>query len=111
MEISKRKIDGIVIFDIKGEITGEKRFTLSDDISAEIQADCAGIILNLAEVPLLDSVGLGALVAAYTAISKKNRKIVLLNANSAVHYLLVVTKLDQIFEKYDDEKEALKSFK
>jgi len=111
MEISTRYKDNIAILDIRVEIIGDARFDLNKAIQEQIDSDRAGLIINLEEVPMMDSVGLGMLVAAYTSLTKKNRKAVLLNVGRSVRYLLVVTKLDQIFEKYDDEDEAIESFK
>ncbi len=111
MEISTRYRDNIAILDISGEIIGESRLDLNKAIQEQVEADCVGLILNLEEVPMMDSVGLGMLVASYTSLAKKGTKVVLLNAGRAIKYLLVITKLDQILEKYDDEDEAVESFK
>jgi len=111
MEISKRYRDNVAILDITGEIIGDSRFDLNSAIQEQIDSDRKGLILNLEEVPMMDSVGLGMLVAAYTSLTRNNAKMVLLNPGRSVRYLLVITKLDQIFEKYDDEDEAVESFK
>ena len=111
MEVSARYRDNVAILDISGEIIGDARFDLNKVIQEEVEADRAGLILNLEEVPMMDSVGLGMLVAAYTSLTRKGAKVALLNVGRSVRYLLVVTKLDQVFEKYDDEDEAIESFK
>ncbi len=111
MEISARYSGNIAILDISGEIIGDSRFDLNKAIQEEVEANRAGLILNLEEVPMMDSVGLGMLVGAYTSLTRKGTKLVLLNVGRSVRYLLVITKLDQIFEKYDDEAEALESIK
>ena len=111
MEISKRYRDNVAILDITGEIIGDARMDLNTAIQTEIDSDRAGLILNLEEVPIMDSVGLGMLIAAYTSLTKKGTKMVLLNVGRSIRYLLVITKLDQIIEKYDEEDEALESFK
>jgi len=111
MEISTRYRDNIAILDISGEIIGDARFDLNNIIQEQIELGRTGLIINLEEVPMMDSVGLGMLVAAYTSLTRKGKKMVLLNVGRSVRYLLVVTKLDQIFEKYDDENEAIESFK
>jgi anti-sigma B factor antagonist len=111
MEISKRYRDNVAILDISGEIIGDARFDLNTAIQKEIDSNRTGLILNLEEVPMMDSVGLGMLVAAYTSLTRNDAKMVLLNVGRSIRYLLVITKLDQIFEKFDDEDEALESFK
>ena len=111
MEITTRIRDNVAILDIIGEIIGDARFDLNTAIQEQVDSNIDGLILNLDEVPMMDSVGLGMLVAAYTSLTKKEKKVVLLNVGRSVRYLLVVTKLDQIFEKYDDEDDAIESFK
>ena len=111
MEISTRYSDKVTILDIRGEVIGDARFDLNKAIQEQIDSDISGLIINLDEVPMMDSVGLGMLVAAYTSLAKKEKKVALLNVGRSVKYLLVVTKLDQIFEKFDDEDAAIESFK
>ena len=111
MQVSTRYRDNVAILDISGEIIGDARFQLNKVIQEQLDANRAGIVLNLEEVPMMDSVGLGMLIASYTTLTRRNSKMVLLNVGRSVRYLLVITKLDQIFEKYDDEDEALESFK
>ena len=111
MRISTRYRDNVAILDITGEIIGDARFDLNKAIQEQIDSDRAGLILNLEEVPMMDSVGLGMLVASYTSFARKETKMALLNVGRSVRYLLVITKLDQIFEKYDNEDEAVESFK
>ena len=107
MEISARYRDNVAILDISGEIIGEARFDLNKAIQEEIEANRDGLILNLEEVPMMDSVGLGMIIGTYTAINRKGGDLALLHVGRSVRYLLVMTKLDQIFHKYDDEDEAV----
>jgi anti-anti-sigma factor len=102
---------GLIMLVPKGEITGDARFDLHDLFVQKVSGQYSNLLLDLTEVPMMDSVGLGMIVAFFTELSKQNGKIALLNVGRHVNYLLVVTKLDQIFEKYDDEQEAIDSFK
>jgi anti-sigma B factor antagonist len=111
MEISTRYRDNVAILDITGEIIGDARLELNKAIQEQIDSDRDGLILNLEEVPMMDSVGLGMLIGAYTSFTKKDRKMVLLNVGRSIRYLLVITKLESILEKFDDEDEALESCK
>ncbi|NQU82986.1 MAG: STAS domain-containing protein [Parcubacteria group bacterium] len=110
--IDRRISDDIAILDVAGEIIGDRRFDLNEAIQGSMDLpNNKGIILNLMKVPMMDSVGLGMLIGAYTYLTRKGTKVVLLNVGRSVRYLLVITKLDQVFEKYDSEYEALESFK
>lgn len=111
MEISTRHRDNVAILDIRGDIIGDNRFDLNKKIQEQIDSEILMIILNLDEVPIMDSVALGVITAGLTQLIKKGGKLALLNVGEKVKYLLVVTKLDKIFEKYDNEDKAVQSFR
>ena len=67
-------------------------------------------ILNLAEVDYIDSSGLGALVMSFTTLRKAGGKLKLLNLTRRNVELLVLTKLETVFEVFDDEQNAVNSF-
>ena len=54
--------------------------------------------------------GLGEIVRTYTSISRQGGKLKLLNVSKRIYDLLVITKLVTIFDSYEDEAEAVKSF-
>lgn len=120
LEQSVRYVAGVAIIDIRGEIIGDARFDSEKIIKEIIKSKPEGIILNLDEVPMVDSVWLGILVARAIDLEREGKKLVLLNAGRSVRYLLVVTKLEiwsehkllsTKIERYDDEGEAIASFK
>jgi anti-sigma B factor antagonist len=65
----------------------------------------------LAGVKNVDSSGIGELIANYTTISRDGGQLKLLNLTEKIQNLLVITKLLTVFDSYDDEAEALNSFK
>lgn len=69
------------------------------------------ILLNLAAVKNIDSSGIGELIANYTTISRDGGQLKLLNLTEKIQNLLVITKLLTVFDSYDNEAEALNSFK
>ena len=68
------------------------------------------ILLNLEKVGYMDSAGIGELVACYKRAKEKEGEVKLLNPSGKVFDLLQLTKLEEVFETYRDEKEALVSF-
>ena len=68
------------------------------------------VLLNLAGVKYIDSSGIGELIANYTTIRRQGGQLKLLNLTDRIQNLLVITKLLTVFDSYDDEAEALKSF-
>ena len=72
--------------------------------------DRLAVVLNLGEVTYIDSGGLGQLVASYGSLSKTTGGLKLLNVNKRNHDLLSITLLVTIFDTFDSEAEAVKSF-
>jgi anti-sigma B factor antagonist len=68
------------------------------------------ILLNLADVPYVDSAGLGEIVRTYTTVSRKGGKLKLLNLTKKIQDLLSITKLLTVFETYESEDEAVRSY-
>jgi anti-sigma B factor antagonist len=112
MKIDERAVDGVTILDLQGKmLIGEGDELLREKINQLVENGTERIILNLAEVPYVDSAGLGEIVRCYTTVSRKNGKLKLLHLTKRIHDLLSITKLLTVFETYDNEQEAVKSFK
>ena len=69
------------------------------------------MLFNLANVNYVDSAGLGALVSAYTTVTREGGSLKLLNITRKLQDLLSITKLLTVFETFDSEDEALRSYK
>ncbi len=109
LEITQREREGITILDMKGRlIAGQPVSTLREALGA--LAPGVKLILNLREVDYIDSTGLGALVYCYTNLTKTEGTAKLLNLNRRNLELLVMTKIDTIFEVFNDETDAINSF-
>jgi anti-sigma B factor antagonist len=83
---------------------------LKDKINSLISQERNRIVLNLKDVPYIDSSGLGELVAAYGSVMKAGGALKLLNVTSRNHDLLSITRLVTVFESFDSEAEAVRSF-
>jgi len=114
MNVKIRERDGVTILDIQGRIIGSDSLELKSVIDDLIASKAEGevkILLNLAKVPMMDSSGLGVVVAAYTSVQRKKGRIALVNLGRSTRQLIVMAKLMTIFETYDDEDKAIASFK
>lgn len=112
MKIEERAVGGVTILDLHGKmLIGEGDELLREKINQLVENGTEKIVLNLAEVPYVDSAGLGEIVRCYTTVSRKNGKLKLLNLTKRIHDLLSITKLLTVFETYDTEEEAVNSFK
>jgi anti-sigma B factor antagonist len=111
MQIEERVVDDVTILDLKGKMTlGEGDELLKDKIGSLVSQGKKKILLNLEAVPYIDSAGLGEIVRTYTSISRQGGRLKLLNVSKRIQDLLVITKLITIFDSYDGEAEAVKSF-
>ena len=112
MQIDERVVDGVMILDLKGKMTlGEGDELLKDKINSLIQQDQKKLLLNLESVPYIDSAGLGEVVRTYTTVSRQGGSLKLLNLTKRIEELLSITKLLTVFETFDTEDEALRSYK
>jgi anti-sigma B factor antagonist len=111
MQISERAVGDVMLVDLKGKITlGEGDELLKDKVNSLINQGQRKIVLNLAEVPYLDSAGLGEVVRAYTTVSRQGGALKLLGLTKRITDLLAITKLLTVFETFDSEDEAVRSF-
>jgi anti-sigma B factor antagonist len=111
MEIESRVAGDVILLDLKGKmILGEGDELLKDKVSSLIQQGHRKILLNLAAVPYVDSAGLGEIVRTYTTVSRIGGSLKLLNLTKRVHDLLAITRLLTVFETFDSEDDAVRSF-
>jgi anti-sigma B factor antagonist len=111
MQIAERSVGDVVVLDVKGRITlGEGDEVLKDKVNTLVNQGKKKIILNLADVPYVDSAGLGEIVRTYTTVSRQGGSLKLLNLTKRISDLLSITKLLTVFETFDAEKEAIASF-
>jgi anti-sigma B factor antagonist len=112
MQIDERTVGEVIILDLKGKITlNEGDEVLKDKINSLIMQDKKRILLNLAEVPYIDSAGLGEIVRTYTTVSRQGGQLKLVNLTKRITDLLMITKLLTVFETFEVEQDALKSYK
>jgi anti-sigma B factor antagonist len=111
MQIEERTVGDVLVLEVKGRITlGEGDEILKDKVNSLLNQGQKKIVLNLAEVPYIDSAGLGEIVRTYTTVSRQGGSLKLLNLTKRITDLLAITKLLTVFETYESENEAVQSF-
>ena len=68
------------------------------------------IVMNLQRVRFIDSAGLGELIACKKRTVERGGDIKILHPSGQVKNLLVMTLLTDVFEIFEDEEDAVKSF-
>jgi anti-sigma B factor antagonist len=112
MQIAERESGAVTVLDLSGRITmGEDGNLLKDKLQSLLHQGKKNILFNLAQVSYVDSAGLGAIVSAYTTVTREGGSLKLANVTKKLQDLLSITKLLTVFETFDSEDEALRSYK
>ena len=111
MQIEERRVGSVTILDAKGKLTlGDGDVLLKDKIHSLVHQGHKHIVLNLGDVPYIDSAGIGEIVGSYTTLSRVGGSLKLLHLTKRIHDLLAITKLLTVFETFTTEDEAVRSF-
>jgi anti-sigma B factor antagonist len=111
MKATSRSANGVEIISLQGKITiGAGDTQLRDVITNAVSAGTTNILLDMSGVTTIDSSGIGELVGAFTTVTNRGGKLKLLHLPAKLNELLHVTQLITVFEVYENEDEALKSF-
>ncbi len=112
MEICKREKDDIVIFGIEGEIKRSEvcDVTLHQMVKEALDVGKRNILLNFDKVDFIDSFGVGEILASYISTNNLGGKLKIAKISKKLFLVFQVTMLTNVFEIFDDEDVALKSF-
>ena len=111
LDVKERQAGDVTILDLTGEVRiGEGAISLRDSIRTLADQGKKKVLLNLAGVKYMDSSGVGELIANYTTVKRQGGQLKLLNLTDRIQNLLVITKLLTVFDSFENEAEALKSF-
>lgn len=111
MKIVKRQIGDVTVLDVHGALRfGESDNMLRDAVSQLLDSGKRKVLVNLADVPHMDSAGLGEVVRCYATVGRTGGTMKLVNLTARIRDLLTITKLLTVFETYDSEDLAIRSF-
>ena len=111
MKLSVRNVKDIAVIDVEGKVVlGDGDVEIKQTVDVLLKKGHTNIILNLAKVPYLDSAGLGEIIRCFTTLRRSGGNFKLLAPNPRIIDLLNITKLLNVFDCYDNEAAAIKSF-
>jgi anti-sigma B factor antagonist len=111
VKLSIRQVGDVTVIDATGRITlGEGASTFRDTVRDLASKGDRKILLNLSDVTYIDSSGIGELVSGFTTVTNHGGVLKLLGLSKRVKDLLQITKLYTVFEVFDDESTAIRSF-
>lgn len=95
---------------LRGEIGTETVNQLKDKMEAIVNEGKNRLVMDFSDVSYLNSMGLGVIAGTLKRVKKENGDLKLLNLSPAVRELLELTRLTKVFEIFDSEESAIKSF-
>ena len=111
MKIEERALENVVVLALKGKLTiGEGDVLLKETIQKLMDQGHNNLLLNLEDVPYVDSAGLGEIVRTYTTVSRRGGSLKLVNLTKRITDLLAITKLLTVFDTFESEADAVSSF-
>ena len=111
MDLSLRANGKVTILDLQGNLTiGAAEETLRQRVEELVTDNQKYLLINLENVPMIDSSGIGSLVKSFTHAKNKGGKLKLLKPSRLAQQLLSITGLLSVFETFDDEATAVTSF-
>jgi anti-sigma B factor antagonist len=111
VKLATRQVGDVTVIDAAGRITlGEGSSVFRDTLKDLTAKGNKKLLLNLAEVSYIDSSGIGEMVSGFTSVTNNGGQLKLLNLTKRVQDLLQITKLYTVFEVFDDEAAAVRSF-
>ena len=108
LAITSRISSNVVIVDINGRLS-VLDVALREHITELLEEGHRGFVLNLANVPYIDSFGLGQLITIWTTVRSRGGQLILLRPTDHVQTLFRITKLNTIFDISSEEQQAVKS--
>lgn len=111
MKVRHREVGDVVILDVTGKIMGgPDSEVFRQTVQELVEAGWLKVLLNLESVSWINSTGVGILIDGFSTLQKAGGKLKLVHVSERIESLLMITKLSTIFESFQYEDEALRSF-
>jgi len=106
--ITSRLVSGVVIVDMNGRLCFLDA-ALREHVNELLEEGHRAFVLNLANVPYVDSFGLGQLITIWSSVRSRGGQLILLRPTDHLQELFRITKLNTIFHISSEETQAVKS--
>jgi anti-sigma B factor antagonist len=111
VEINVRVRGDVHVIELRGAIRlGEPVDRFRGAVDEALAAGEPYIVVNLSEVPMIDSSGIGVLVKALTSAKQRGGSVKLVNPSKFALQVLRLIGVVNLFEIFEDEETALQSF-
>lgn len=111
MKLNARQHGSVLVMELKGKIMGGPDATIfRDELKKHLDADIKKVVVDLGKVDWMNSSGLGILIGGLTTVKNAEGEMKLARVTDKIKSLLMITKLVQVFQSYDDVESAIASF-
>ncbi|HXA01637.1 MAG TPA: STAS domain-containing protein [Cytophagaceae bacterium] len=112
MKYTSNVKDGILFINLQGDLIGEENgLELVDLVNDKVNESILLCAIDLSAVRYMNSSGIGVLITLLTKLRNKGGEVVLINPSDQIKKLLIITKLNAIFNIVANEQEALTKLK
>lgn len=111
MEVTQKEIGSVVVLELVGKVIGGPDATvLNDKLHDLVEQGQKHVVADLSQVNWINSSGLGILISALTTMRNAGGDLKLANVTERIQNLLMITKLQAVFESYESVDKAVASF-
>jgi anti-sigma B factor antagonist len=108
--IKTHTVDSVTILELHGPLTaGQEDAALRKAIRLAFENGARIVILNMQDVPAIDSSGVAALASGYMTASNRDGQMKLCNLTQKLKDVFAIMRLDTVFESYETEADAIAS--
>ena len=110
MKIKEKMHDKVAVLTVSGKMMGPEAQKLHVHVKGLVADGILSIVIDLSKVNLLNSMGLGALMASWGTVTKKGGVLRLAGITKKIESLLMITKLITFFEHFETVDRAVASY-
>ena len=111
-QFDERIVGDVVVLDLRGWMTvAEESNAVADTVRRLVLDGRTRVLLNLAHVPFVDSLGIGDIVRAFTIAQRAGGMLKLCGVNARIRAVLVDTRLSDVIDSFESEQSGLDSFR
>jgi anti-sigma B factor antagonist len=108
--IREKEVNGVIVLSVDRALKGTGEISLKERIDELVAEDRLQILIDMRDVPYVDSAELGRLIRAHLSVRKAGGRVRLCNVPDRVLSLMKITHLDTVLDLYSTEEEALAAF-
>jgi len=110
MKVSAESYGHTVMLNVQGELTEDGLDAFTKAMEHQLEGkNVIDLVLNLANVPFIDSAAMECLLDLQDRLSEKLGQVKLAQPDDNIRKILEITRLESTFEIYDDVAQAVKA--